>query len=487
MTVGIISFGGYIPFYRLDRKVIFKAVGWVNTATAVHARGERAVANYDEDTITMSVAAGKDCLLGIESHDVDGMYLASTTLPYRERLNAGIVSTALDLRPSSRSADFTSCLKASTTALLAGLDGVKAGNFNRLLVCAADCRLGKMGSAQEHIFGDGAAALLIGTEGVVAEFLGSHSVSYDFMDRWRSWDDRFDRPWEDRFIRDEGYGKIIPEAISGFFEKTGMKPEDISKFIFPCPYAREQMSIAKRLGFAPEKVQDNMINFVGDTGTAYPLMMMVAALEQAKPKDKLLVASYGNGSDVMCFEVTGDIERERKSRGIRGFMGRKAELGSYEKYTVFRNIVPQETGIRGELENQTPFSHLWREHRAVHGLIGTRCKKCGVSQFPPQRVCVNPKCGVIDEMEDYSFATKHGSVFTYTGDMLAYSINPPAVYGMVDMEGGGRLFVDFTDCTLETLSVGMPVEMSFRRKYYDTFRGIHGYFWKAIPVNPLKA
>jgi uncharacterized OB-fold protein len=85
-------------------------------------------------------------------------------------------------------------------------------------------------------------------------------------------------------------------------------------------------------------------------------------------------------------------------------------------------------------------------------------------------------------MEDYPFSDKKGTILSYTGDMLAYSINPPAIYGLIDMEGGGRLFIDFTDCRLEELKVGMTMEMSFRRKYYDAFRGIHGYFWKAIPV-----
>jgi uncharacterized OB-fold protein len=163
-------------------------------------------------------------------------------------------------------------------------------------------------------------------------------------------------------------------------------------------------------------------------------------------------------------------------------MKQKSELTPYEKYTAFRGMIPQETGIRGELENATAFSHLWRERRAVHGLIGSRCKKCGVPQFPPQRVCVNPGCGLVDQMEDYPFSGKRGVVFTYTGDMLAYSIDPPAIYGLVDMEEGGRLFIDFTDCRLDELKVGMTVEMSFRKKYYDSLREIHGYFWKAVPV-----
>ncbi len=480
--IGIVSYGGYVPFYRLNRKTIFQAVGWINSATSAQARGEKAVANYDEDALTMAVAAGKDCLQGRDPHNLDGLYFASTTLPYKERLNAGIISTAFDLQPNSRTADFSSSLKAGTTAVLSALDSIAAGNCERILVCSADCRLSKMGSAQEHIFGDGAAALLLGKDRVVAEFLDSYSLSYDFIDRWRSSDDKFDRPWEDRFIRDEGYSKIIPEAISGFFAKTGMKPEEISRLIFPCPYPREQISIAKKLGFDTEKLQDNMIASIGDTGSAYPLMMLVAVLQEAKPNDKILVASYGNGSDILCFEVTKEISKITGIKGVKEFLKQKTELSTYEKYTVFRNMVSQEAGIRGELENATPFSHLWRERRAIEGLIGSKCEECGTPQFPPQRVCVNPQCGSIDNMEDYPFADKKGTIFTYTGDSLAYSIDPPAIYGLVDMDGGGRLFIDFTDCQLDELKVGMPVGLSFRRKYYDSFRQIHGYFWKAVPI-----
>jgi len=88
-------------------------------------------------------------------------------------------------------------------------------------------------------------------------------------------------------------------------------------------------------------------------------------------------------------------------------------------------------------------------------------------------------------MEEYTFADKAGNIFNYTGDMLAASLNPPAMHGQVDFDGGGRYWFDFTDCTLDELNVGMPVEMSFRKKYYDDRRDIHGYFWKAVPIKEV--
>jgi 3-hydroxy-3-methylglutaryl CoA synthase len=455
-------------------------MGWLNPATLMS--GEKAVANYDEDSLSMAVAAGIDCLNGFEREKIEGLYLATTTSPYRERQAAGIVATALDLRPDIRTADFTDSVKAGTTALLAACDAIKAGSAKSIMLCTADCRLGKAGSSQEEIYGDGAASLLIGDSDVIATLEGSYSVSYDFTDHWRGEEDKFDRTWEDRWIRDEGYGKFIPEAISGLLKKYELSIKDIAKVVYPCLYVREHAAIGKRLGAEPGQIQQQMLATVGDTGTASSLMMLVAALEDAKPGDKILVSSYGNGADALLFQVTQEIEKVRDRKGIKGHLALKRELTNYEKYITFRNIIPIEKGIRGEEIAFTQLSNLWRERRTILALYGTRCKRCGTPQYPPQRVCVRPDCKAIDEMEDYRFSDKKGKLFTYTGDNLAFSTSPPAIYGMIDFEGGGRAILDLTDCELEPLRVGMTVEVSFRRKYADPARGVYGYFWKVVPV-----
>jgi 3-hydroxy-3-methylglutaryl CoA synthase len=454
-------------------------MGWLDPATLMP--GEKAVANFDEDTLTMAVAAGIDCLNGFAREKIDGLYLATTTAPYKERQNAGIVSSALDLRPDTRTADFTDSIKAGTTALLSACDAIKAGATKSMMVCASDCRVGKAGGAEEETFGDGAAALLIGDSGVIASLEGFHSLSYDFVDRWRGEADAYPHVWESRFIRDVGYTKFIPEAISGLLTKCNLNIKDIAKVVYPCLYAREYAAIGRRLGADPAQIQQEMLSTIGDTGTAHPLMMLVAALEDAKPGDKIILASYGNGSDALLLQVTEEIEKVRDRRGIKRHLAAKKELPSYEKYISFRSVVPVETGIRGQEIAFTQLSTMWRDHSAIFALHGSKCKRCGTPQFPPQRVCVKPDCGAIDEMEDYCFSDKKGTLFTYTGDSLAFSPSPPAIYGMVNFEGGGRYIFDLTDCDLDMLKVYMPVEMTFRRKYADPARGLYGYFWKAMP------
>jgi uncharacterized OB-fold protein len=54
------------------------------------------------------------------------------------------------------------------------------------------------------------------------------------------------------------------------------------------------------------------------------------------------------------------------------------------------------------------------------------------------------------------------------------------VFAVCDFEGGGRLPVELTDVSAAEVSIGMPVEMTFRR--LNTADGIANYFWKARPV-----
>jgi uncharacterized OB-fold protein len=210
-------------------------------------------------------------------------------------------------------------------------------------------------------------------------------------------------------------------------------------------------------------------------------MMLMAALEEAKPGDHLLVVSYGSGSEALWFMVTEEIKTKRIETGIKKYFNSGRELTSYEKYLAFRGILPVETGLRGEV-GPTQLVQAWRERKAILALYGSKCNRCGTPQYPPQRICVNPNCGAIDEMEPYRFSDKEGKLFSFTEDHLAFSLSAPQMYGLIDFEGGGRFNFDITDCEPGSLKVGMPMKMTFRRKYVDEARGVYGYFWKAMPI-----
>jgi uncharacterized OB-fold protein len=331
------------------------------------------------------------------------------------------------------------------------------------------------------VFGDGAAAFLLGSSGVIASLEGCYSTSYDFPDYRRAEGDKFVRSAEDRFIREEGYARFIPEAISGLLKKYKLEAKDFAKLAYPCLNLRDHAAIGKRLGFQPAQIQEPLFAAIGEAGAASPLILLVAMLEEAKPGDNILLASYGNGAEAVFFKVTGEIKKVKDRERLKKSLAYKRELTRYEKYLAFRGIIPVETGSGGEVAT-TQLPLTWRERKTVLALYGSKCKRCGTPQYPPQKICVNPDCGAVDEMKDYRFSDKRGVVFSHTADHVASSIDPPLLYGMIDFDGGGRFVFEFTDCDKDSVKIGMPVEMSLRRKYLDESRGIHGYFWKAIPI-----
>ena len=477
LVVGIRSYGAYIPWYRISRSIIYSAIGFLEKTSTLP--GEKSVANYDEDVVTMGVAACMDCLRGVDRHSIDALYFAITTPIFEQRQNAGIVATALNLRSNIQTADFTGSLKAGTTALISAYNLVKAGEVENVLVCASGCCTGKAGGPHEAIYGDGAAAFIVGKNNIVATIDGSYSISYDFVDHWRERGEKYDQGWEDRWIRECGYSKFVVEAISGLAKKYGIKLEDLSKIVYPPIDLRTHYGVGRLLGLKTEQIQDHMLDRVGNTNVAHPLIMLVATLENLKPDERIIVAGYGSGSDALLLRTTPEVEQIKdKRRGVKKHLSSKSNLNSYEKYVVLRNMLEVEVGRRGEETPLISYSVMWRRRKTILGFCGSRCKRCGTPQFPPQIVCVNPDCKTVGEMEDYCFSDKVGRVLTFTEDHLAYSPIPPNIYGVIDFDEGGRHVLEITDCEVNTVKVGIPVEMTFRRKYLGK---VYNYFWKATP------
>jgi len=480
--IGITSYGAYIPRLRLDRMAIFQAMGWFAPAIMMVAQGERSMCNWDEDTITMAVGASRDCLRGQDKDKLNALYLASTTLPFGDRQNAGIVSAALNLRDDMITADYTSSQKAATTALITAFESIKSGERNNILVTASDSRQTRTAYFYEMWFGDGAAALTVGDTNVIAEYKGSYSMSCDFVDHYRGAGKKYDYVWEERWTRDAGYGEIIPQVVNGLFDKLGITMDDVDKFVYPCFFKRDHANIAWGLGATPEKLVDNMHEVCGETGAAHSFMMFISALEEAKPGDRILVCGFGQGANSLYFEVTENITKLAARDGVAGSLANKKSTDNYLKWLKFRDLIQTEMGIRAEAPTQTATSVLWRKNKMILGLVGGQCRDCGTPQFPKADICVNPDCGAIHSQDDYEFADIPAKVKTFTGDLLAVSVDPPAIYGMVQFEGGGRIVADFTDCELENIKVGLPVQMAFKCKGVDKERGFVNYFWKAVPA-----
>jgi hydroxymethylglutaryl-CoA synthase len=469
---GITSIGAYVPIYRLNCDEISKMWGGRSGA------GSKAVAGYDEDTLTMAVAAVQDCLRR-RPDEIGGLSLATTTAPYLEKQSAAAVASAVDLPRTVNTADYTDSLRAATSALKSAFDAVNSGSTASVLVVASDCRLGATNGGLEQLLGDGAAALMVGSQDVLAELESSYSIFSDFTDFWRTSQDTYIRSAEGRFIEDNGYLPVMQEVVRGLLAKSHLTPKDISRLVCYAPDARLQAGLARRLGFDKSQVQDTLYSQIGNTGSASPFLMLIAALAQARPADRILFASYGDGSDAFIFRVTEAMGQVRNPARFLEGPGKTA-IG-YGKYLTWKGLVPMEISTLPE-RSPMSLSTRWRERKGISALYGVRCKKCGTVQISPIgqaiRICAN--CQVEDQLEDYKLSDKKGKLFTFATDQLQATLNPPGVNGVVDFDGGGRLICELTDYELDKVKVDMPVEMTFRKMY--TSRGIHNYFWKAKPA-----
>jgi 3-hydroxy-3-methylglutaryl CoA synthase len=479
--VGITAYGAYVPRLRLNRQAVYDANKWFAPGLRGQAKGERSMANWDEDSLTMAVEAARDCLNGTDPKSLKNLFFASTTHPFKDRQNAGVIGTALTVEQGLMATDIGGSQKAGTSALIAGFNAAASGATT--MVTAADKRLSRVASATELQYGDGAAALMLGTDKVIAKLIGTRSVSMDFVDHFRGEDSEFDYGWEERWIRDEGYAKIVPPAIKDALAEFGLKGADITHFVMPSLMGAVPKQMAKAAGIADTAVRDLLNANLGDTGSAHALVMLVDALENAKPGDKILVVAFGQGVDIVALEVTPEIGKLGKRLGLSGWLARRKEEKNYMKFLAFNEMLPIEKGMRAEFDKKTAMSVLWRKRDMIYGLVGGKCRVCGTAQFPKSQVCVNPNCHAMDSQDDYPMAGLEAGIMSFTADALTYSPDPPAYYGMITFPEGGRFMADFTDCDKEQVKVGAKMRMTFRIRDNDTMRGgFKRYFWKAAPA-----
>ncbi|MDT0496420.1 zinc ribbon domain-containing protein [Algiphilus sp. W345] len=450
------------------------------------ARGERAMAGWDEDSLTMAVEAARHALADRQTTP-GAVYFGSTTHPFADRQNAGVVAGALDLPETVFTTDLGGSLKAGTAALLAALNHVAVQADDEALVVAGEHRRARSASAQELMYGDAAAAFTLGSSGVIAEYLGGHSVSTDFVDHYRAAGQPFDYHWEERWLRDEAFQKWVPAAVAAALKKLDIEAGAVDQFLLAEPAPKLAAAVAKRVGIADAAVTDGLLGSVGHAGAAHAPLLLANALEAAAPGQTLILVSFGQGCDVLVFRTTSAIAQLAPRVAVKACLARRKEITDYAKFQAFNEVVTLEKGLRAEANPQTALSTMYRNRRMLTGLVGGRCRKCGTAQFPPALRCVNPGCHHAGEMDPHRFADEPARIKTWASDWLTYTPEPPAHYGMIEFDCGGRFMADITDWDVGTVAVGEPVRMVFRVRGRDPQRGMIRYFWKAAPLAAKEA
>lgn len=475
---GLTGFGAYVPRLRLERSAIAAAHRWMAPSLKGLAKGERAFASWDEDPITMAVEAARDCLGVSDRRGISSLTVASTTFPYASLQNSIIAAGALSLKRTARAQDIGGSHRVGVAGLAAAL-GQREGDQ---LFAAADRLRAKPASSVEMSYGAGAAAFRLGSDKVVARLLGTGSVVAQFVDHFRPSDAEHDYFWEERWIRDEGYIKLVPEAIAEALCEANLGISDVRTLIMASPLKGMVAAVAKVLNFKGD-VADSLDAEVGYTGTAHPLLQLVKVLETAKTGERILVIGFGQGAEVIILEVTDHISSFRPVRGVSGAIADKVVTNDYLRMLSFYDAIELEWGMRAERESKAALTTQYRTADQLTAFVAGKCSLCDTIQFPQLAYCVNPECNApSSKFASFPLPDQSAKVLTFTADSLSYYPAPPMFVGFAQFDVGARLLMEMVDVGPEGLEVGTKLRIVFRIKEVDKARGFRRYFWKAVPV-----
>ena len=452
----LLAYAAYTPNYVLPRSAITAA-----TTGGSGGKGTRSVAAYDEDAITLAVAATQK--LPDARRAAGYLYFATTSQPYADKSNASVVQAASGL------ADNALCI--DLIGLRSGVAAMHLAASTGGVVALSDLRSGRPGSLEEIDSGDGGAAFLFGAgDDAIAEVVAVSSQPSELMDSWRIPGDPHPSGWEERFnttvLQD-----MVATAINDATRAGGMNASPTA-IIVSSPNARFALGASKGAAQSLE-VHKMLRQNVGYCGAADAGLVLAATLDQAKAGDTILLITAAGGVDSILFRVLRD--------GPGAQIGDDKDDVSYFQYLTWRGFIEREQARRPDRPALSAPS-AFRNASWKFGLQGTRCTACDTVYLPPQRLCGG--CGALDSMERHDVLGRRARISAVSTDGVSDSPARPAMIATIDIDGGGRLNVELTDAaTLPT--VGTEVNFSFRRTYVS--RGIPNYFWKARPVRGVQA
>jgi 3-hydroxy-3-methylglutaryl CoA synthase len=469
---GIVAYGAYVPYHRLQRSEIAAVLGEGG------GKGTRAVASYDEDATSMGVEAARAALRGAPAGVTpERVLFATANPPYLDKTNAAVIHAALDLPASALALDFGGAVRSGVGTLIAAADSRVPA-----LAVVSDVRTGLPGGSDEKDGGDAAAAFVFGGEApALAEMIAVAATTDEFLERWRTPGAPSSRLWEERF-GEHVYGPLADAAFADALKQAGLSPGDVDHLVVAGLAARAVKRFAGSAGVRPEAVADNLTASIGNPGTAQAGVLLADVLDRAQPEQTIALVVLADGATVVLFRTTATLAERRSAPTVAAQIAAGNDGLRYATFLNWRGILPKEPPRRPDPDAPAaPPSH--RTERYKYAFVGSRCEQCGAVHLPPARVCV--KCGTVDRMTDVPMAAATGTVATFTVDRLAFTPSPPLVAAVINFPGGGRFRCQLTDVDHGAVAIGDRVEMTFRRML--TANGVHNYFWKARPVRQEEA
>ncbi|MGD0145360.1 MAG: hydroxymethylglutaryl-CoA synthase [Nitrososphaerales archaeon] len=332
----ILGYGAYIPLYRIPTSEIARI--WKGGGSGPNT--EKAVASMDEDTVTMAIEAARYAMKMAGTTNLGAIFVGTESKPYAVKPTSTMVAQALG-QHYTLAADLEFACKAGTEAIQAITGLVGSGMIEAGLAVGMDTAQGRPGDDLEYAAASGGAAYVIGKSGKNAVAVIDCSTSFvsDTGDFWRRAHEKYPRHLS-RFTGEPAYFHHIESSVKTLFKETGHKPSDFAYAVFHQPNPRFPVEVATRLGFTMEQIKTGLLNpMIGNTYAGSSPIGLAAVLDEAKPGDKILLASFGSGagSDAFCIEVLDGI---RKTRGVNPTVKSMIQRGlkiDYSTYSKFRD------------------------------------------------------------------------------------------------------------------------------------------------------
>lgn len=338
--VGIIGYGAYIPRYRIKTTEIARV--WRGEGAGPIQ--EKSVPGPDEDTITMSIEAGRNALARarVAPESIRAIWIGSESHPYAVKPSGTIVAEALGADSSISAADFEFACKAGTEALIAGMGFVGSGMARYMMAIGMDTAQGKPGDVLEYTAAAGGGALILGPASESAAVLdGAYSYVSDTPDFWRRQTAKYPEHAQ-RFTGEPAYFDHIGHALRTYLDETGTTAKDYAYVIFHQPNAKFPQKIAKEAGFAPDQLAPGLLSpFIGNTYSGAVPLGLCATLDIARPGDRILAVSFGSGagSDAFSLTVTSKIDEVRAlAPTTQAYIKRRTEI-DYAFYAKYREKI----------------------------------------------------------------------------------------------------------------------------------------------------
>jgi len=459
----VVSYGVAVPRGRLSRAAIAEASG------SGKKKGERAVCNHDEDALTLGVQAALDAA-GDGLEGIDRIIFATLSAPCVEKSSAVLLAEACDAGSSLTTIDVGGSRRAGLLAITQATEAIAAGRAKRVLVVASDARPTEIGDAAEARVGDAAVAFVLGADDkdALAAIVGQGHVAAQVWDEWRREGEGLQTE-DAKGVREVAHERPVTAAIRAAMSDSGGSADGLARLVVTAPDARAGAALAKRLGVAADRVAGaNLADSIGDAGCAQAPLMLASALDA--PEGSLICAcAHGDGASAIVLSTTARAKDFRPATTLADQVAARREI-PYARRILWRSRKAGGPEVASIM--------LAAETGPIVRLHGARCPHCNQVSYPPARLCIS--CGR-EGAKPFRMARK-GTVFTFTRDSLFEAADPVTAMAVVDLEGGGRVYVQATDCNPDQIEIETPVELVLRRIHDGG--GRPNYSWKCRPISP---